>query len=146
MYKAVREFIEDEASPQQMLDAVWNITSYPEFVRGVKRVETLQEDGQHILARFTAGVAGMEFDYVLKVERDGAEVRWRRVAGDFRDAEGCMRHLGENRYRYENAMDPGFAVPGFAVQFILERSLPRLIRDFQQRARLAVPGDPPSNA
>ena len=146
MYKAVREFTEDEATAEQMLDAVWNITSYPDFLRGVKRVEILQEDGQNILARFTAGVAGMEFNYVLKCERAEAEVRWRRVEGDFRDAEGCMRHLGENRFRYENAMDPGFAVPGFAVQFILERSLPRLIREFQQRARAAATEGRPSDA
>ena len=31
--------------------------------------------------------------------------------------------------------DPGFAVPGFAVQFVLERSLPRLIKEFRRRAR-----------
>ncbi len=135
MYNAVREFTEDEATPQQMLDAVWNVTSYPEFVKGVRAVEILQDNGKLLRARFTAGVAGMDFDYVLECERNDTEVRWKRVSGSFRDAAGCMRHLGGNSYRYENAMDPGFAVPQFMVRFILESTLPRLIREFRERAR-----------
>ena len=46
-----------------------------------------------------------------------------------------MTHLGGQRFRYENAMDPGFAVPHFAVRFVVERSLPRLVREFRERAR-----------
>lgn len=135
MYKAVREFTEDEATPQQMLDAVWNVSTYPEFVRGVRAVEVLQNNGKLAQARFTAGVAGMEFVYMLECTRTDSEVRWKRISGDFRDAAGCMQHLGGNRYRYEQAMDPGFAVPQFMVRFILESTLPRLIREFRERAR-----------
>jgi ribosome-associated toxin RatA of RatAB toxin-antitoxin module len=136
VYKAVREFEEDEASPEDMLEAVWDIARYPEFVKGVREIRVVQSQGDHRLAEFTAGVAGMEFNYLLKLEREPNVVRWRRVSGDFRAAEGSMTHLGDTRFRYEMAMDPGFAMPGFAVRFVLDRSLPRLIREFRERARV----------
>jgi uncharacterized membrane protein len=135
VYTARREFDEPAVTPQQLLDVVWDVAAYPEFVKGVKRVEVLQDDGRRALARFDAGMTGMTFRYVLACEREADEVRWRRVEGDFRDAAGRVKHLGGTRYLYENAMDPGFAVPGFAVRFVLERSLPRLIREFRERAR-----------
>ncbi|RMG09828.1 MAG: hypothetical protein D6731_18875 [Planctomycetota bacterium] len=145
MYRASREFVEDQVPPEVLLDVVYDVAAYPQFVRGVRRVEVLEDDGQRVLARFTAGVAGLEFQYTLECERDERAVRWRRVAGDFRAAEGRLVHLGGQRFLYENAMDPGFAVPGFAVRFVLERSLPRLIREFRERARerVAQPGAPP---
>jgi hypothetical protein len=101
----------------------------------VKRVELLHRDAQRARARFSATLAGLEFVYDLDVLRTPTEVTWRRVAGSFRDASGAMRHLGGKRFEYENALDPGFAVPELAVRFVLDRSLPRLIREFQERAQ-----------
>ena len=141
MYKATREFEEPAVTPQQLLDVVWDVARYPEFVKGVQRVDVLQDDGRRALARFEAGLTGMSFSYVLALDREPSEVRWRRVEGDFRDAAGAVVHLGGVRYRYENAMDPGFAVPGFAVRFVVERSLPRLIREFRARARELAGGE-----
>lgn len=135
MYQAAREFVEEGVSPQELLDVVWDVASYPQFVQGVRQVEVLEDDGARALARFTAGLAGMSFSYVLECRREPNEVRWRRVSGDFRDAAGRLAHLGDARFRYENALDPGFAVPEFAVRFVLERSLPRLIREFRLRAQ-----------
>ncbi|MGE0709963.1 MAG: type II toxin-antitoxin system RatA family toxin [Planctomycetota bacterium] len=134
MYSATREFEAPEVDPQRLLDVVYDVEDYPQFVRGVRAVAIQNRGPASLLADFTAGVGGMEFVYTLFVERDPEEVRWRRVAGSFRASEGAMTHLGEARFRYRNAMDPGFAVPGFAVRFVLESSLPRLIREFRQRA------------
>lgn len=138
VYKAVREFDASGVDPTALLAAVWDVGAYPEFVKGVREVRILRDDGNRLLAEFTAGVAGMDFTYVLSCERDAEAVRWRRLRGAFRAAEGSMVHLGGGRFRYENAMDPGFAVPEFAVRFILERSLPRLIREFLARAGQAA--------
>ena len=140
MYKGVREFDEDEISPEALLAVVWDVARYPNFVRGVVAVNVLQDDGRHSLAEFKTTVTGLDFSYVLKLEREPDRVCWRRVSGAFRIVEGSMAHLGGTRFRYENALDPGFAVPGFAVRFVLERSLPRLIREFRKRAKLCVPG------
>lgn len=134
MYQADTTF-ELDVPPQLLLDVVWEVEHYPEFVRGVKKVELLSRDGGRTRARFVAGIAGMEFRYDLEVLRTPSEVTWRRVAGSFRDAAGAMRHLGGRRFRYENALDPGFAVPELAVKFVLGRSLPRLIRELTERAQ-----------
>lgn len=133
MYKASTT-VELDVPPQLLLDAVWQVEHYPEFVHGVKRVELLAREGDRARARFVATIAGLEFQYELEVRRTPSEVTWRRMAGSFRDAAGAMRHLGGQRFQYENALDPGFAVPELAVRFVLERSLPRLIREFHQRA------------
>lgn len=137
MYKGVREF-ELAVPPEVLLGVVWDVRAYPDYVRGVVRVEVLEEHADRALARFTASMAGLEFDYVLSMERDAREVRWQRVSGSFKDAGGRMTHLGGDRFRYENWLDPGFHVPDFAVRLVLERNLPRLIREFQDRARAAA--------
>lgn len=137
MYTASHEFEEEVASPAAVLDAVWDLESYPEFVTGVRAVEVLEDDGRVARARFTAGMMGVEFTYVLRCEREDDAVRWRRESGDFEDAAGCLRHLGETRYRYENALDPGFAVPQLAVRMVLSRGMPGLVAEFCRRAREA---------
>jgi hypothetical protein len=102
----------------------------------IRAVEVLSREGPDaLLAEFRAGISGMEFVYILRVERDAKEVRWRRVSGAFDDAGGRVTWLEGRRFRYENYLDPGFAVPGFAVRFVLERSLPRLIRELTDRAQ-----------
>ena len=137
MYKGVREF-ELAVPPDALLGVVWDVRSYPEFVRGVKKVELLEENETDAQARFTANMAGLDFDYVLAMHRDEREVKWSRVSGSFKDAGGRMAHLGGTRFRYENWLDPGFHVPDFAVRLVLDRSLPRLIHEFQDRAKLAA--------
>lgn len=135
MYQASTT-VELDVPPQLLLDAVWQVEHYPEFVRGVKRVELIAREGGKARARFVASIAGMEFQYELEILRSESEVSWRRITGSFRDAQGAMRWLGGKKFQYENALDPGFAVPDVAMRFVLERSLPRLIREFQDRARL----------
>ena len=120
---------------QTLLDVVWDVEHYPKFVKGVRKVTILHDGERAREAEFRAGIAGMEFRYVLALERSENSVRWRRLRGSFRDAAGAVIHEGGDTFRYENAMDPGFAAPGFAVRFILERSLPRLIREFCERAK-----------
>jgi len=134
MYKASREF-ESDIPPRFLLEAVWDVARYPGFVKGLKAVEVEQDDGARATAWFTASLAGMDFRYLLELERDETQVSWRRLRGSFKDAAGSMTWLGEDRFRYENAMDPGFAVPELAVRLVLERSLPRLVREFQARAQ-----------
>lgn len=134
MYKASREF-ESDVDPRFLLEAVWDVSRYPEFVRGLKRVELEQDDGTQATAWFTASLAGMDFRYLLEIERTDDRVEWRRLKGAFKDAGGSMTHLGDGHYRYENALDPGFAVPELAVRLVLERSLPRLIREYTRRAQ-----------
>lgn len=135
MYRAAREFDEPDVPPETMLDVVFDVAAYPEFVRGVQGAKILQRDGSILMVEMTAGVAGMDFVYVLKVERLENEVCWHRVKGAFKHAEGRMAWLGGARYRYEQALDLGFAVPQFAVRFVLEGNLPRLIRGYRDRAK-----------
>jgi ribosome-associated toxin RatA of RatAB toxin-antitoxin module len=135
VYTATHDFEEAEASPTHLLDAVWDVAAYPEFVKGVRAVEVLEDDGATALAQFRAGLLGVEFTYVLRCVRDERSVQWRRESGDFRDAAGQLVHLGGTRYRYENAMDPGFAVPQLAVRVVLSRGMPNLVAEFCRRAR-----------
>lgn len=133
MYKGVREF-QAAVAPGLLLDVMWDFSRYPEFVTGVKRVEVLAQDDHRAEIDVTAGVGGLEFQYTLACARDERQVRWHRVRGAFKDAAGSLTHLGGERFRYEQSLDPGFAVPEFAVRFVLERSLPRLVRELQRRA------------
>jgi hypothetical protein len=137
VYRGAREF-ELAVPPDALLGVVWDVRGYPDFVRGIKAVTVLEESDRTLLARFTASIAGMDFEYVLAMDRDEREVRWQRASGSFKDAGGRMTHLGGTQFRYQNWLDPGFHVPDFAVRLILERNLPRLIREFQDRALAAA--------
>ncbi len=135
LYKATHEFERPEIKPSHLFDAVWNFASYPEFVTGVQAVEVLEDDGKVARAQFTAGLMGVRFQYVLLCKRTRTEVRWERESGDFQDAQGRMKSLGKGKYLYENALDPGFAVPAFAVKMVLKRGMPKLIAEFCRRAK-----------
>lgn len=141
MYSASREFHDSDLPPKALLEVVYDVESYPEFVKGIKSVTVKNRGPQSLVAEFEADMGAMKFRYTLLIERTPESVTWRRIAGAFRASEGSMIHLGEGNFRYKNAMDPGFAVPGFAVRFVLERSLPRLIRELRARAqaRTATP-------
>jgi hypothetical protein len=134
VYSATRDFEEHDVPASVLLDVVYDVEDYPAFVKGIRAV-TLQNQAENTkLAEFRAGVGGMKFSYILFVERLETEVRWRQLSGTFRSSEGFLLDLGGGNFRYHHALDPGFAVPGFGVRFVLERSLPRLIKQFRKRA------------
>ncbi|MBL4847277.1 MAG: SRPBCC family protein [Planctomycetes bacterium] len=140
MYSASREFHEPDVPPEILLEVVYDVEAYPDFVKGINGVTVKNRGPNNIVAEFDADMGAMKFRYTLLIEREAGVVRWRRLAGAFRANEGSMVHLGDGHYRYKNAMDPGFAVPGFAVRFVLERSLPRLIKELRARAHERVTG------
>lgn len=139
MYSASREFEETEVSPEHLLDVVYDVAAYPEFVKGINSVTVKNRAAHSQVAEFLADMGAMQFKYTLLVERQADSVTWRRIAGSFRASEGSLIHLGGGKFRYRNALDPGFAVPGFAVRFVLDRSLPRLIKELLARARANAP-------
>lgn len=140
VYSASREFHEPDVPPEILLEVVYDVEAYPDFVKGINGVTVKNRGPNNIVAEFDADMGAMKFRYTLLIEREAGVVRWRRLAGAFRANEGSMVHLGDGHYRYKNAMDPGFAVPGFAVRFVLERSLPRLIKELRARAHERVTG------
>ena len=139
MYSASREFDETSVSPEHLLDVVYDVGAYPEFVKGINSVTIKNQAPTSQVAEFKADMGAMHFKYTLLVERQPNSVTWRRIAGSFRASEGSLIHLGGGKFRYRNALDPGFAVPGFAVRFVLDRSLPRLIKELLARARQSAP-------
>ena len=135
VYSASREFHDSDVPPEILLEVVYDVEAYPEFVKGIKTVTVKNRGPNNVVAEFDADMGAMNFRYTLLIERTPERVSWRRIAGAFRASEGSMVHLGQGKFRYKNAMDPGFAVPGFAVRFVLERTLPRLIKELRARAR-----------
>jgi coenzyme Q-binding protein COQ10 len=139
LYHAERE-VEVEVPPEVFFDLVWDFENYPSFVSGIAAAKVLSRDAKKSQVEFTAKLMGIPFRYQLAVEREDGTVRWHRVSGAFKQAQGAWTLLGfdghKARFRYENAVDPGMPAPGFIVQYVLESALPKLMKEFRAEAEL----------
>lgn len=142
LYEASAEVVV-RASAREFLAVVWDFARYGEFITGINGTEVMplkpqESESERVLVRVDAGIFGLGFSYVLDCRRDGdRRVWWKRTSGSFNDAFGSWTIVEENaegvRARYDNAVDPGFPVPAFAVRFILDRQLPKLLDEMKTR-------------
>lgn len=131
-------------------EAVWRVMvdcpRAPEFVPGMRGCRVLEEQGRVALIEHRVKVIDLlpEMVYVFRVEHHPhRRIRFRRVAGALRKMEGEWRLEPDGdgtlvTYRVE--LDPGFAVPRWAVRRALGRDVPALLEALKRRAEeKAVP-------
>lgn len=143
MLHSAKRDLEIRSDAHTFFEVIWDFERYPEFITGIDAVRLLERPsangtGPRILARFDASLLGVPFSYVVECERDGdRRVHWKRTAGSFRAARGSWTLVesgkGKIRVHYENAVDPGFGVPAFAVKWVHERTLPLLLDEIRAR-------------
>jgi ribosome-associated toxin RatA of RatAB toxin-antitoxin module len=148
LYEASAEVVV-KTSARVFFDVVWDFGRYPEFVSGIQSTEvmkmkTLGDESSRALVRVDAGIFGLTFRYVLDCRREAERrITWKRTTGAFSEAFGSWTLVGEQPdgsilARYENAVDPGFPAPAFAVRWIMERQLPTLLAEMRTRAESRV--------
>ena len=144
LYRVERE-VDINVPPRAFFDVVWDFETYPRFVTGIAATKVIFHEENLKRVEITAKLMGIPFRYELSCERDKDErVHWERTSGAFARAEGSWtlletRPSGALRIRYENAVDPGLPAPGFMVHYVLETSLPKLLKEFKDRAESKVP-------
>lgn len=123
--------------------AVWRVMvdcdRAPEFVPRMRSCRVLEDHGDVALLEHRVRPTPLlpEQTYVLRVDRRPYErIRFRRVAGALREMTGAWRlrpHRDGTLVSYTVVLDPGFAVPQWAVRRALERDLPELLHALKER-------------
>ncbi len=111
---------EIEASPEEIVEAIADFESYPEWVNGIRSSEVLErdEDGRGIRVGFEFTAMGFTASYTLAYEYREGGVSWTTA-----EASGAVRNIegeyelepldGDTRVIYRLAVDLAVALPGF---------------------------------
>jgi hypothetical protein len=114
--------IEIGAGPEEILEAITDFESYPEWVDGIRSATVLERDdhgrGTEVAYEFAA--MGFTASYTLMYEHDGpgSGVSWatKEASGAVRDITGeyVLKGLnGDTEVTYRLAVELGVPVPGF---------------------------------
>jgi ribosome-associated toxin RatA of RatAB toxin-antitoxin module len=111
---------EIEAGPEEIIEAIADFESYPEWVDGITSAEVRERDGRGRGTEVAFEFAAMGFtaSYTLAYEYREDRVSWTTVeaSGALRDLEGEyeMEPLdGDTRVTYRLAVDLTVSLPGF---------------------------------
>jgi carbon monoxide dehydrogenase subunit G len=111
---------EIEARPIQIVEAIADFESYPEWADGIRSAEVLERDdqGRGIRVAFEFSAMGFTASYTLAYEYDEHRVSWttEEASGAVRDIEGEyeLEPLnGDTRVTYRLAVELGVSLPGF---------------------------------
>lgn len=114
--------IEIDAAPQEILEAIADFGSYPDWVDGIRSAEVRSRDGQGRGTEVAYEFAAMGFtaSYTLAYEyaEDGTGLTWTttEAAGAVKDVAGeyvLERRDGDTEVTYRLAVQLNVPVPGF---------------------------------
>ncbi len=115
--------IEIEGSSEEILEAISDFESYPEWVDGIRSSEVLERDGEGRGFRvgFEFAAMGLTASYTLAYEHREDGVSWTTVeaSGALRDVRGeyVVEPLdGDTRVTYRLAVDLAVSLPGFMMR------------------------------
>lgn len=113
--------IEIEASPEQIMEAITDFDSYPDWADGIRSAEirSRDEDGRPAEVAFEFSAMGLDASYTLRYRYRGDEhVGWTtgEASGAVKDVQGEyeLEALdGDTEVTYRLAIEPAVKVPGF---------------------------------
>jgi carbon monoxide dehydrogenase subunit G len=114
--------IEIQADPAEIMEAIADFESYPDWVAGIRSAEVRARDDQDRGSEVAYEFSAMGFDatYTLVYEYEDGDrgIRWttKEASGAVRDIEGEyeLEPLnGDTRVTYRLAVELGVSLPGF---------------------------------
>ena len=111
---------EIEGRPEEIVEAIADFESYPEWVDGIRSAKVLDRDdqGRGTRVAFEFSAMGFTASYTLGYEYEDDRVSWTTVdaSGAVRDIQGEYRLEplnGDTRVTYRLAVDLAVSLPGF---------------------------------
>lgn len=114
--------IEIDAAPEQIMAAIADFDSYPDWVDGIRSAEVKERhgDGRASEVEFEFSAMGFSATYTLRYEYEAEDrgVRWTTLeaSGAVKDVQGeyVLEPLnGDTEVTYRLAVELGVPVPGF---------------------------------
>jgi ribosome-associated toxin RatA of RatAB toxin-antitoxin module len=131
--------IEIEAEPDQILDVVTDIESYPDWMPAFKEAKVIErdQDGRPKTAEFVVDARLKTLHYTLAYEYSDDGISWQKTDGDVKEIKGSytFEPTGDDTlvtYAYE--IDPGFSVPGFLMRQGVKMMVSSALNDLKKRA------------
>jgi carbon monoxide dehydrogenase subunit G len=111
---------EIEARPEEIVEAIADFESYPQWADGIRSAEVLDRDdqGRGTRVAFEFSAMGFSAAYTLSYQYEDERVSWATVeaSGTVRDIQGeyLLEPLnGDTRVTYRLAVDLAVSLPGF---------------------------------
>jgi ribosome-associated toxin RatA of RatAB toxin-antitoxin module len=140
----VRSEIEISASPDQVMDTLLDMESYPEWAKGVRSARILDTDdvGRPLTVEFEVTPGPLpKMRYVLRYAYEPMRLSWDYVEGDMRDLHGSYTldpDDGRTSVTYELAIDPGsIPLPGFVKARAAREITKVALKELKRRVELA---------
>ncbi len=124
--------------------ALWKVITdfekYPDFVEEVVVAKSRPKTGQTQQVEFEIEVV-KRFQYTLEFKLvENQELSWRLVESNFfkkNDGRWLLKDLGGGRTHatYELELGFGFLVPGWVTKKLTEVNLPKMLDNFEARAK-----------
>ena len=134
--------IEIEGSPEEILSAIADFESYPEWVEGIRSAEVRGRDGRGrgTEVAFELSAMGLSARYTLAYEYapDDTGIRWTttEASGALRDIEGeyALEPLnGDTEVTYRLAVEVAVPVPGFLKRRADRRAITTALEGLKRR-------------
>ncbi len=134
--------IEIEASPAEIMEAIADFESYPEWVDGIKSAEVREKnaDGRPTEVAFEFSAMGFTASYTLRYEYEPEDrgVRWSTVeaSGAVKDVRGeyVLEPLnGDTEVTYRLTVELGVPVPGFLKRQADKRAIKTALDGLKKR-------------
>jgi ribosome-associated toxin RatA of RatAB toxin-antitoxin module len=140
MAQAVHETTYD-VDADQLLAAVMDYESYPEFVDGMKKV-TVDRSGGKVTVHYDLSMMGKDMSYTLTLleEPEKGHLSWSLLKSEFfkiNNGDWLVESLGQGKCkaRYFSEVDFTFPVPGFVLKPMVKGAVPKMMDGFYQRAK-----------
>lgn len=140
MAQAVHETTYD-VDADQLLAAVMDYESYPEFVDGMKKVTVDRSNGK-VIVHYDLSMMGKDMSYTLTLleEPEKGHLSWSLLKSEFfkiNNGDWLVESLGPGKCkaRYFSEVEFTFPVPGFVLKPMVKGAVPKMMDGFYQRAK-----------
>ncbi len=137
--------IEVDVTPEQFWEVISDYPRLPEFIPEIDAIEVERWDGHVAVVHYTTQMV-KRIHYTLELTHHSKrDVRFRMVKSDMiKDIQGYWRLEdlpgGRTRATYHIELSVGRWVPGRLLDKVQQRSLPKMLKRFKDRAEASVAG------
>ena len=130
--------IDIDAAPEQILQVVTAIESYPDWMPAFQEAEILERDGEGrpSKARFQVDARLKVVNYTLQYSYEEKKISWEKTEGDVKEIKGSYTLAPQGsgtKVTYDYSIDPGFPVPGFLRRQGVKMMVSSALEDLKKR-------------
>ena len=130
--------IDIDAAPEEIIDVVTDIESYPTWMPAFQEAQILERDGEGrpSKAKFQVDARLKVVNYTLQYSYEEKKISWEKTEGDVKEIKGSYTLAPQGsgtKVTYDYSIDPGFPVPGFLRRQGVKMMVSSALEDLKKR-------------